>query len=159
MWNKPGPSSQGSVNIRHWAWPSNTMQSCQTRHLSTRRERHIWKPTIPPKWNTWRNRSALTSHTCFPSPSCTGILCIGSHAGREWINFFSPELMTCVLQYALPTQSAESKNKMNEWILQWEAQSEDKQYDYLLGQEGKTFPNFLLPLLPSLSSLFLPVHR
>jgi len=65
--------------------------------------------------------------------------------GENELIFSSPELMICVLQYALPTQSTKSKSKMNEWILQWEAQNEDKQYDYLSGQEGKTFPHLLLP--------------
>lgn len=160
MWNKPGSSSRGNVNIRYWAWPSNTVQSHQTRHLSTRRERHVWKPTIPPKWNTWWSRSALTSHTCVLSLQLHEHCVLGAMLGEnEWM-FSSPELMTCVPQYALPTQPPESKNKVNEWILQREAQNEEKQCDYLLGQEGKTFPHLLLPLLPPSfsSSLFLPVY-
>lgn len=31
------------------------------------------------------------------------------------MKFVSSELMTCVLQYALPTKSTEAKNKMNEY--------------------------------------------
>ena len=99
-------------------------------------------------------------HTCFPSLQLHEHRVLGAMLGENELMFSSPELMTCVPQYALPTQPPESKNKMNEWILQWEAQNEEKQCDYLLGQEGKAVPHLLLPLLPPSfsSSLFLPVY-